>query len=241
MIELKDIAFSYRDSGALQNINVIIQKGEAVAVIGPNGSGKSTFLKLLNAIVYKDRGQYIFNGSDINEKAMENSIFSKQFHKRMGFVFQNTESQLFCSSVYDEIAFGPYQMGFSEVEIEARVSDCMKPLDIEMLSKRHPVHLSGGEKKKVAIASVLSTNPDILVLDEPMNGLDPRTKRFLRELMVKLNSCGKTVICATHDFEYVKDVFKRVLVFSKDHRIVRDDDYDSVINDRDFLYENNII
>lgn len=240
IIDINGISFGYKGVEALKNINISIKSGESIALIGPNGSGKSTFLKLLNGIVFPNEGSYYFDDSEITSKKMENNSFSRNFHKRIGFVFQNSDSQLFCSSVYEEIAFGPVQMGFSDAKVKKRVEDCMELLGIEELKDRTPYNLSGGEKKKVAIASVLACNPQILTLDEPMNGLDPKTKRFLRELLIKLNTSGKTIICSTHDFEYVKGVFKRAIVFSTDHTIIRDDDYNKVINDDEFLYENNI-
>lgn len=241
MLELKTVSFKYRNIAALENINVEVNKGDAIAVIGPNGSGKSTFLKLINGIVFPTKGKYIFNGEEITEKRLNDSRFSKLFHKRIGFVFQNSEAQLFNSSVYDEIAFGPMQMGLDKKEVEKRVEDCIKLLSIQNLKDRVPYTLSGGEKKKVAIGSVLALNPEVIVLDEPMNGLDPKTKRFLRELLIRLNQAGKTIICSTHDFQYVEGIFKRALVFSENHRIIRDDDYNTIINDNDFLEENNII
>lgn len=240
MIELNNISFRYKETDALKNVSIKIQKGEAVALIGANGSGKSTFLKLINGIVFPIEGKYLFEDKEINERVLQDSKFSKLFHKKIGFVFQNTEAQLFSSTVYEEIAFGPRQMGLKPDEVERRVEDCLRLLDIEELRNRTPYNLSGGEKKKVAIASVLSLNPETLVLDEPMNGLDPKTKRFLRELLVKLNAAGKTIICSTHDFEYVEGVFKRAIVFSKEHSIIRDEAYEKVINDDEFLIENNI-
>lgn len=240
MLELNEVCFNYKDAEALKNITLNIKKGETVALIGPNGSGKSTFLKLINGIIFPQKGTYEFDGHKIDEKAMEESKFSKLIHKRIGFVFQNSDAQLFCSTVQEEIAFGPMQMGLKAEDIKTRVNDCLRLLNIEELRNRTPYTLSGGEKKKVAIASVLALNPEVLVLDEPMNGLDPKTKRFIRELMIKLNSAGKTIICSTHDFEYIEGVFKRVLVFSKEHEIVRDDDYNKVINDNEFLINQNI-
>lgn len=240
MIELNNVSFSYKDIYALKDINVKINKGEAVALIGPNGSGKSTFLKLINAIVFPNKGTYTLEGKEINEKLLQDSSTSKLFHKKIGFVFQNSEVQLFCSTVYEEIAFGPKQMGLKEEEVALRTMDCLKLLDIEELKDRTPYNLSGGEKRKVAIASVLSLNPEVLVLDEPMNGLDPKTKRFLKELIVKLNSVGKTIICSTHDFEYVEGIFKRALVFSKEHSIIRDDNFNDIIKDEEFLINQNI-
>jgi ABC-type cobalt transport system, ATPase component len=240
MIEVKDVYFKYKDTQVLKDINVKIKEGESIALIGPNGSGKSTFLKLINGVVFPTQGTYCFNGDEINVKKLDNSNFSKFFHKKVGFIFQNSDAQLFCSNVYEEVAFGPRQMGLDEKEVDRRVCDCLKLLDIEDLKYREPYNLSGGEKKRTAIACVLSMNPEILVLDEPMNGIDPKGKKFLRELLIKLNLSGKTIICSTHDFQYVEGVFKRALVFSEDHSIVRDDNYDDVINDNDFLVKYNI-
>jgi cobalt/nickel transport system ATP-binding protein len=240
MIEIKSLSFKYKDVEALRDISLTISRGEAIALIGPNGSGKSTLLKLINGIIFPDSGVYEFDGMEITEKRLQDNKFSKSFHKRVGFVFQNSDSMLFNSTVYDEISFAPRQMGMEEGEIEKRVTDLLKLLEIEHLRDRVPYHLSGGEKKRVTIGSVLSHNPEVLVLDEPMNGLDPRTKRFLRELLKKLNKSDKTLICSTHDFEYVEGVFKRAVVFSRDHRIIRDDAYDKVIVDEEFLVENNI-
>ena len=241
MIDIKNVYFSYLKISALVDINLHISKGESIAFIGPNGSGKSTLMKLINGIISPDCGIYEFNGEVITTKKLQDGKFSKSFHKKIGFVFQNADVQLFCSDVYDEIAFGLRQMGMKESEVIERVDDCLRLLSIEDLRHRQPYHLSGGEKRKVSIASVLALNPEVLVLDEPMNGLDPKTKRFLKELIMNLNKAGKTILCSTHDFEYVEGIFKRVIVFSNEHTVIRDDDYDKVIKDTAFLYENNII
>jgi cobalt/nickel transport system ATP-binding protein len=240
MIRLENIDCGYGERTALRDVNISIKEGESVALIGPNGSGKSTFLKLLNGIVIPKHGSYTLSNVEITEKKLNKSAFSKEFHKKVGFVFQNSDTQLFCSTVFEEIAFGPRQMEFEEESVNRRVIDCLEMLNISRIKHEAPYNLSGGEKKRVAIASVLSMNPEVITLDEPMNGIDPKGKKFLRDLMVKLNDSGKTIICSTHDFEYVKGVFKRAVVFSEDHRIIRDDDYDSIINDEEFLIENNI-
>lgn len=241
MIHLKDVSYSYDKFNALYKINLDINIGEAIAFIGPNGSGKSTLMKLINGLIYPSEGVYKFNGSVVNEKAMQDNKFSKLLHKKIGFVFQNSEVQLFCSNVFDEIAFGLRQMGMTEKEVLKRVEDILRFLNIEELRERQPYHLSGGEKKKVAIASVLALNPEILVLDEPMNALDPKTKRFIREMLLTLNKAGKTIICSTHDFEYVEGIFERAVVFSYDHTIIRDGNYNDILQDKDFLCEHNII
>lgn len=239
---MKNIYYSY-DSGApaLKNVSLKIMPGESVAFIGPNGSGKSTLMKLINGLVSPSSGSYSFEDLEITSKYLKNDLLLKSFHKKIGFVFQNSEVQLFCSNVYEEIAFGVRQMGMPEGEVQEKVEDILKLLKVEHLKHRQPYHLSGGEKRKIAIASVLVMNPQVLVFDEPMNGLDPESKRFLRELMISLNEAGKTILCSTHDFEYVKDVFKRVVVFSKDHTIIRDGSYKEIMEDKEFLIKNNII
>ena len=241
MIKLENVCFAYKNEVALRNLNVEIKGGESIALIGANGSGKSTLLKLLNGIISPSKGKYIFNGDEVTEKKLENSSYSKKFHQKIGFIFQNSDSQLFCSSVYEEIAFGPRQMGMNEKDVAKRVEDCLKLLSIEKLKDRAPYNLSGGEKKKVAMASVLSLNPDVLVLDEPMNEIDPKGKRFLRAFLIKLRDSGKTIICSTHEFAYIEGVFNRVLVFSENHEIIKDDNYEKVLADKKFLIESNIL
>ncbi len=241
MIKLENISFTYKNKLALDNVNVHIKEGESVAIIGPNGSGKSTFLKLLNTIIFPNQGKYIFNEIEINENRLKDNKYLKLFHKRLGFVFQNSDAQLFCSTVFEEVAFGLMQMELPEVEVNKRVQDCLNLLNIDKLKEEHPYNLSGGEKKRVAIASVLAMNPEVITLDEPMNGIDPKGKRFLRDLLIALNKSGKTIICATHDFEYIEGIFNRVIVFSEQHKIIRDDKYENVIKDEDFLREYNII
>ena len=241
MIKLENISFTYKNKTALDNVNINIEEGESIAIIGPNGSGKSTFLKLLNAIIFSSNGKYIFDNTEINEHELKDTKLLKLFHKRLGFVFQNSDAQLFCSTVFEEVAFGPMQMELPEEEVNKRVEDCLNLLNIDKLKDEHPYNLSGGEKKRVAIASVLAMNPEVITLDEPMNGIDPKGKRFLKQLLIDLNKSGKTIICATHDFEYIEGVFHRAIVFSEDHKIIRDDKYENVINEQDFLRKHNII
>lgn len=241
MIELDNVSFTYKNKTALDSVSININEGEAIAVIGPNGGGKSTFLKLLNAIIFPSKGKYIFDKDEINEDALKDTTFLKLFHKRIGFVFQNSDAQLFCSTVFEEIAFGLMQMGLQEEEINKRVNDCLKLLNIDKLKEEHPYNLSGGEKKRVAIASVLAMNPEVVTLDEPMNGIDPKGKRFIKDLLCNLNKSGKTIICATHDFEYIDGIFNRAIVFSENHKIIRDGQYEKIIKDEEFLRKYNII
>lgn len=241
MIQLKNVCFSYESGVALNNINLKIEKGEAVALMGPNGSGKSTLLKLINGIISPDEGTYLLDGEAITRQRLKSDRFAKLLHQKIGFVFQNSDSQLFCSNVYDEIAFGPRQMGLTEEDVEKRVTDCLNLLDIRAFKDRVPYHLSGGEKRKVAIACVLSLNPDVLVLDEPMNGLDPKTQRWLVGFLEGLNRAGKTLITSTHNLELVQELSKRAVLFGEDHAIAADRPTEELLEDMELLKKVNLV
>ncbi len=241
MIELEHINAFYAEGPALKDVTLSIKKGEYIALIGANGSGKSSLLRLLNGLLFADSGVYRFDGEPITRERLRDQHFAKYFHQRAGFLFQNSDAQLFCPTVYDEIAFGPRQLGISESETAARVQDLLAMFAIRPLASRAPYHLSGGEKRKVALAAVLSLNPEILCLDEPMNGLDPKTKHFFHDFLVSLKAAGKTVICATHDFSYIDGVFERAAVFGADHNIVKTGNYAEIISNTEFLELQNII
>ncbi len=241
MIDIIDVSYSYSGITALENINVHIDGGEAVTLMGPNGSGKSTLLKLINGIISPEKGVFKFNQEEITHKKLQDAKFSKSFHQKVGFVFQNSDTQLFCSDVYDEIAFGPRQMGMGEDQVERRVNDCLELLNIRDFKHRPPYHLSGGEKRKVAIACVLALNPEVLVLDEPMNGLDPRTQRWLVDFLGKLNKAGKTLISSTHNLELVQEISKRSILFDENHRIVADMPSEKLLEDVELLKKVNLV
>jgi cobalt/nickel transport system ATP-binding protein len=241
MIRLEGVSFSYGDTTALRDIDLSIQGGAAVALIGPNGSGKSTLMKILTGLEAIDQGIYFFNGQLVNPKSLADRSFAKYLHRRIGFLFQNSEAQLFCPTVAEELAFGPLQLGLDEGAVEERVHDCAALLGIEPLREKPPYQLSEGEKRKVALAAVLSLNPEVLVLDEPLNSLDPRTKRFLRSLLEGLHRSGKTIVASTHDFNYLEDLFTTAVVLSQDHRVLRIGPYDEIIADRAFLEAHNIV
>ncbi|TGJ76010.1 nickel import ATP-binding protein NikO [Caproiciproducens galactitolivorans] len=241
MIELSDVSYSYEGTPALKNITLRIEKGESVALMGMNGSGKSTLLKLINGILFPDSGTYRFAGEKITHKKMQDPLFSKRFHQKIGFVFQNADTQLFCADVYDEIAFGPRQMGLDEDETEKRVEDCLSLLSIEALRHRQPYHLSGGEKRKVAIASVLSLNPEVLVFDEPLLGLDPRTQRWFVSFLMKLHEAGKTLLVSTHNLEMVQEMAERAVLFDESHTIAADRPAGELLKDVDLLIRTNLV
>jgi cobalt/nickel transport system ATP-binding protein len=241
MIEIAGLSFSYPEAPVLRGVDLRVDDGEALALIGPNGSGKSTLLRLVCGLMPASSGTYRFDGEAITKASLADPRFAKSFHRRVGLLFQESDAQLFCASVFDEVAFGPRQIGMGEAEVASRVADLLRLFGIERYESRVPYHLSGGEKRKVALASVLALNPEVICLDEPMGGLDPKTKRGLRDLLESLNASGKTLVCATHDFEYVEGVFRRAVVLSEEGRVVRDGPYAEVLADRDFLAAMNIV
>lgn len=207
MIKLDDICFAYDSTPVLKHFSTEIADGEFIVIKGDNGCGKSTLLNIINALEFAEIGTYTFDGTVIDKKAMKNEQFAKAFHQKIGYVFQNTDAQLFCSSVYDEIAFAPRQMQLDEAEIAKRVDDMLKLTGTEHLKERAPFHLSMGEKKKVAVASVLAMNPQVLILDEPMNFLDKKSRQWLVEFLNQMHSVGKTIIIVSHtnDFDKMAD------------------------------------
>ena len=207
MIKLDDICFAYDSTPVLKHFSTEVANGEFVVIKGDNGCGKSTLLNIINALEFAEIGTYTFDGTVIDKKAMKNEQFAKAFHQKIGYVFQNTDAQLFCSSVYDEIAFAPRQMQLDEAEIAKRVDDMLKLTGTEHLKERAPFHLSMGEKKKVAVASVLAMNPQVLILDEPMNFLDKKSREWLVEFLNQMHSVGKTIIIVSHtdDFDKMAD------------------------------------
>ena len=219
MIELKNVCYAYGNEIALRYINLNIQKGESVIIQGPNGCGKSTLIKLLNGIIFPMEGSYTYQGHEITEKTLKDPRFAKWFHQQMGYVFQNADTQLFCGSVEEEIAFGPTQMGLSEGEIKQRIDDCLKLFGIEKLRERPPYHLSGGEKRKVSLACILSMNPEVLILDEPLAGLDKNTQKMLIDFLKKFHAAGKTLIIITHNNQLAKELGTRFIQMNENHEL----------------------
>ncbi|MDO4406984.1 MAG: ABC transporter ATP-binding protein [Eubacteriales bacterium] len=219
LFSLDNVCFAYEGHIALRYITLDVARGETVVLQGSNGCGKSTLLKLLNGLVYAEEGTYKFDGDVIDEKSLKDNVFSKQFHQRVGFIFQNSDVQLFCGNVEEEISFGPRQMGLSEEEVKQRTDDVIGLLGIEDLRERAPYHLSGGEKRKVAIACILSMNPEALVLDEPLAGLDRKTQEWLVGFLLDLKKAGKTLIVSTHNDELAHTLADRLVVIGDDHSI----------------------
>lgn len=198
MIQLDDVCFAYDDRPILSHLTETIEPGQAVLLSGPNGSGKSTLLRLLNGLIFSQQGTYTFDGTVITAGKMRDHAYSKWFHQRLGYVWQNPDSQLFCSSVREELAFGPVQMGLKPEEIHQRVDDAVELLGLTRLASRPPYTLSGGEKKRTAIASILTMNPQVWTMDEPESYLDADGLAWLSDFLPSLKAAGKTLIIATH-------------------------------------------
>jgi len=242
IIKLEGIEYSYPNGPlALQGINLTLAAGERICILGANGSGKSTLQKIMCGLLLPDQGRYFAFGEEITAQKLEDDRFAKLFHKRIGFIFQNADAQLFMHNVWDEIAFGLLQLCLPPAEVKRRVTDILKMFKLEHLAERPPYTLSGGEKKKVAIAAVLAVNPEVLILDEPVNGLDPKTQCWLVHILNQLHQAGKTIITATHNLELVSEISDRCLVFSEEHRIVADAPPATILADQELLVRVNLI
>lgn len=240
IFELEGVRYHYNDRQvALDGIDLTIQAGEQVVLLGANGSGKSTLLKLLDGIVGPSAGRMRALGQDVAAVAAGQDAF--RFHRRVGLVFQDPDIQLFSATVFDDVAFGPLQLGLSPAEVKERCDEALGLMDIAHLADRAPFELSGGEKKRAAIASVLSLRPDVLLLDEPTAALDPRTKSVLIDLIRGLGTAGRTLVTATHELEIVPAIADRVVVLGEDRRVAADGRPDWILADRELLLRANLI
>ncbi len=241
VFELEDISYAYRPGQpALSGVNLSVAAGERLVLLGPNGCGKSTLQKVLAGLIFP-AGRFAAFGQDITAVALADKKFAAAFRRKVGFVFQNPDVQIFCASVRDEIMFGPLAMGLPPDDARQRTEELMAFVGIGALADRLPHHLSGGEKKKVAIAAVLAVNPDVLILDEPTNGLDPRTQRWMLEALTGLAAAGKTIITATHHLDIVGELAERVAVMDETHTIVASGRPAAILQDRELLLAANLI
>lgn len=220
IINLSHISYNYEEVSALNDISLEIYAGELIFFTGPNGCGKSTLFKLLNGLIFPTKGEYYFDNKKIDKNTLQDNIFAKNFHKRIGYIFQNPDVQLFNATVYDEIAFGPRQMNLDEEIIHQRINELLIYLNIQHLQDRPPYHLSGGEQKKVALAAILALNPDVLMIDEPLNGLDNKTRQWFKEFLVDFIKANKTILISTHEQELLSLPHSRIIKFNDEHTIL---------------------
>jgi cobalt/nickel transport system ATP-binding protein len=198
ILEAREIRYRYpRGMEAICGISFHIRKREKIALVGPNGAGKSTLLAMFNGMIRPDSGTLLFD----NQPIRYDTASLRMLRKRVGFVLQNPDRQIIAPTVYQDVAFGPTNLEYSEEDVEKVVTLALRHVGLEGFERRPPHQLSGGEKKRVAIAGVLAMDPDVLVLDEPTSGLDPAGSEDIMELLDELNHEGKTVIISTHNVE----------------------------------------
>ena len=231
VIEIRNLSFSYPDGKqALAGINLLVQPGEKVALVGANGAGKSTLLYHLNGI-FTGSGMIRVNQLELNKNNLP------RVRAMVGLVFQNPDDQLFSPTVYEDVAYGPTYQGFDPHIVREKVALALKAVHMEDYTLRNPYHLSSGEKKRIAIATVLSMQPQILAFDEPTAGLDPRARRELIDLLLELQ---QTMIIATHDMNMVEQLTPRTILLNHGKIVADGPSLDILRNDR-LLMTNGLI
>ncbi|MBM3282965.1 energy-coupling factor ABC transporter ATP-binding protein [Candidatus Gottesmanbacteria bacterium] len=241
IINLKNITYSYQGVLALNDISFSIKQGEKVAFLGANGSGKSTLLKILDGLIFATNGTYQAFGNVITQETFSDEKREYEFRRKVGYVFQDSEVQLFNPSVWDEVCFAPLYMGFDKNEAAFKAERVLRIMNISHLKDRIPHQLSGGEKKKVAIASILSYQPEVWLFDEPTAGLDPRSQSRLIDFICQLDPKQNTVITASHDIAIVREIADRIIVLSEDHRIVTEGSPEKILSNKKLLTTHNLI
>ena len=227
IIEAKDIVYKYPDGTlALDRANLSVEKGEMVALLGPNGAGKSTLFLHFNGILKPKSGKMLLKGAPIKYDAKS----LMEVRKTVGIVFQNSDDQLFAPTVKQDVAFGPLNLGLKDEEVEKRVKEALKEVGMEGFENKPPHHLSGGQKKRVAIAGILAMHPEIMVLDEPTAGLDPMGASKIMKLLYKLNKEGITIIISTHDVDLVPIYANKIFIMGKT-KIVKSGTVEEVFSD----------
>lgn len=235
MIEAKDVCFTY-PSGveALKGVSLAIRDGEFVAIMGQNGAGKTTLVKQFNGLLKPTKGEVLVDSVSTRDASVA------RLSRNVGFVFQNPDSQLFCETVEEEVAFALRNFGFKETTLKKRITWALNLLGLAEYRKTSPFMLSGGERKRVALASVLAWNPKVVVMDEPTIGQDYEQKEKLRQFIVQLNTQGKTVVVVTHDVEFVAECNPRVVLMTGG-KIIADGVGKEVLTDFDRLTQASIV
>ena len=238
--EVQNVSFSYETIPAICGLTLHIEEGERVALLGANGSGKSTLLRILDALYFPSSGSVTFKGEALTEQRLQQDEFSLSFRRRVALVFQNPDVQLFNPTVFDEVAYGPLQLQWSREDVIRRVEEMLTFMSIAHLRDRPPYRLSGGEKKRVALASVLVLDPEVLLLDEPTATLDPKSQSQVVDLMQQWKGTAKTVITATHQLEIVEDIADRVYVLEAG-TVIAEGTPTEVLSNGDLLLRANLI
>ncbi|OAN44883.1 cobalt ABC transporter ATP-binding protein [Chloroflexus islandicus] len=232
MLTITNLSYAYPDgTPALRGIDLVVAAGEKVALLGVNGAGKSTLLLHLNGTLRPASGAIVVDGLPVTAQNL------RQIRARVGLVFQDPDDQLFSPTVFDDVAFGPLYMGLAPAEVDQRVQQALQAVGMTGYEQRPPHRLSLGQRKRVALATVLAMQPSLLALDEPSAGLDPRARRELSEL---LRTLPQTMLVSTHDLALVADVFPRSIVLAEG-RVVADEATSSLLADHDRLWQYGLI
>ncbi len=230
-IEVNHLTFSYgRGKEVLSDISFTASGKESVGIIGANGVGKSTLLKLLVGLLAGYTGKIVVNGVEVKKENLP------QIREKTGYVFQDADSQLFMSTVYEDVAFGPRNYGYSETEVQRRVTTALRMVHIEEMKDRQIYRLSGGQKKLASIATILSMEPDMILLDEPSIALDPKNRRNLIEI---LNSINSLKMIASHDLDMILDTCERTILIANG-KIVKDGKTEEILTDKALLETNGL-
>jgi cobalt/nickel transport system ATP-binding protein len=241
VFEVCNVSFAYAEKEtAIDSIDLTVHAGESLVILGANGCGKSTLLKLLDGLYFPTQGTISAFGKPLTEDALRDDEYNFSFRRRVGLVFQDSDVQLFSPSVLDEVAFAPLQLGLPRDEINQRVESALQTLRIEKLRDRAPHRLSGGEKRRVALASLLTLQPEVWLMDEPTTGLDPRSQSWLVEFILEQRNAGKTVITATHDLNIAAQIATKIYVFSEEHQIIASGASENILTDHDMLHRCNL-
>ena len=239
--EVSNVSYAYEGKqAALDRVSLSIPASNSIVILGANGCGKSTLLKLLDGLYFPSEGDITAFGQPLTEEALRDDAFNFAFRRRVGLVFQDSDVQLFSPSVLDELAFAPLQLGVSRAEVNRRVDAALAALRIEKLRERAPHRLSGGEKRRVALASLLTLEPEVWLMDEPTADLDPRSQSWLVEFILQQRDLGRTIVTATHDLQLVEEIADRIFVFSEDHRIEAAGTSAEILGDHDLLHRCNL-
>ena len=240
MFEVREVTYKYQDVVAVDRLSLSVVSGEQLCLVGANGSGKSTLLRLLGGLAFAGSGEVRFEDQPLTEEAFRKDEFVFRFRQRVGIVFQNPDVQLFNPTVFDELAFGPLQMRWPAARIREEAERVMEQMEIAHLRSRPPHRLSGGEKKRVAIASVLILNPDVLLLDEPTAALDPKSEESILRLLSSWMGTARTVVIATHDLASMERVSTRCALFDQG-RIAAEGDPVTILHDLALLQRVHLI
>lgn len=226
LLKIEHLSFSYeKGQQVLADINLVARDGESIGIIGANGIGKSTLMKLLVGLYLNYDGTLEVAGHQVNKKNLNH------IREHIGYVFQDSDAQLFLSTVEDDVAFGPRNYGLSEEEVEKRVAEALAKVHIEELRKKQTYKLSGGEKKLSAIATILSMEPDIIIMDEPSIALDPRNRKNLIGILNEINSLK---LITSHDLDFIMDTCERTVLLDEG-RIIVDGDTKEILSDGNLL------